>query len=83
MDFALTQHATEVLIEREIDLHWVEFTLNFPELIEQDREDDELEHRLAVIKEYGNRVLRVVFNKQVKPIRIVTVYFDRKMKGLI
>ena len=38
-------------------------------------------HHLAVVPEHGNRVLRVVFNHLVTPVRVVTVYFDRKMKG--
>ncbi len=45
--------------------------------------DDSLEHRLGKIVEYGNRVLRVVYNKDTEPIKLITVYFDRKMKGKI
>jgi hypothetical protein len=40
-----------------------------------------LEHRLGVIDEFGARVLRVVVNPSAVPLRIVTVYFDRRMKG--
>jgi hypothetical protein len=43
--------------------------------------DPELVHHIGRIEEHGNRALRVVFNKSVNPVRIVTVYFDRKMKG--
>jgi hypothetical protein len=55
--------------------------LDSPELVEADRDDLELVHHVGRIKEHGNRALRVVFNKSVSPVRIVTVYFDRKMKG--
>ena len=46
-----------------------------------DKDDPQLIHHLAVVPEHGNRVLRVVFNHLVTPVRVVTVYFDRKMKG--
>jgi hypothetical protein len=36
---------------------------------------------LALVPEHGNRVLRVVVNVQVTPERVVTLFFDRKMKG--
>lgn len=52
-----------------------------PALIEASPTDPELESRLAKIPEYGDRVLRVVVNTQVVPERVVSVYFDRKMKG--
>ena len=46
-----------------------------------DREDKAFEHRLGVIEEFDRRVLRVVVNQNAVPVRIVTVYFDRTMKG--
>lgn len=42
MEYELTQHAQTVLAEREIPLEWVERTLNAPERLEPDAEDDEL-----------------------------------------
>ena len=80
MDYELTQHASEVILEREIKIQWIDLTLNSPEFIEKDSEDEELEHRFRRIKENGNRVLRVVLNTARKPIRLVTVYFDRTME---
>jgi len=78
--YNLSQHAKDVLKEREISIEWLERVLFNPELTEADSEDNELEHRLGRISEYGNRALRVVLNKELKPIKIVTVYFDRKKK---
>ena len=40
--------------------------------------DPQLEHRLARIPEFNNRVLRVVVNNQKTPLHIVTVFFDRR-----
>lgn len=31
--------------------------------------------------EFGGRVLRVAVNKAVEPNRVVSVFFDRQMKG--
>lgn len=80
MEYELTQHATEVILEREIKFQWIDLTLNDPTITQSDPEDPELEHYFRRIEDCGNRVLRVVFNKTTKPIRIVTVYFDRTME---
>ena len=81
MNYELTQHANDVLAEREIPSEWLERVLDAPEMVEPDKDDPQLIHHLAVISEHGNRVLRVVFNHQVTPVQVVTAYFDRKMKG--
>lgn len=81
MKYELTHHAKDVLAEREIPKSWIERVLDVPEKIERDSSDPELEHRLARIKEYQNRVLRVIINKDSLPIKIVTVYFDRNMRN--
>ncbi|EAZ93103.1 DUF4258 domain-containing protein [Crocosphaera chwakensis] len=33
------------------------------------------------IPEFGNRVLRVVYKPTENPIKVITVHFDRSMKG--
>ena len=81
MNYELTQHARDVLEERQISLAWLELVLDHPTLIEPSTDDPELESRLGPIREFGARVLRVVVNKQVVPQRVVSVYFDRAMKG--
>ena len=40
-----------------------------------------MERRFRRIPEFGGRVLRVAVNTTVEPNRIVSVFFDRKMKG--
>ncbi len=81
MNYLLTQHAKDVLEERKIRMEWLERALIHPKKIEDDPLDDELEHYLGIIDEYGYRVLRVVCSKEIEPLRVVTVYFDRTMKG--
>ncbi len=79
--YTLTAHAAQVISERQISLEWVARTLSDPEKREPDRYDPALRHALARIPERGNRVLRVVYDENVHPWRIVTAYFDRSQKG--
>lgn len=81
LPYEFTKHARQVIQERKIKPDWIALALSKPEKIEQDSTDQELEHALARIPEFGNRVLRVIYNKTEKPIRIITVYFDRMMRG--
>jgi hypothetical protein len=48
---------------------------------EADPTDADAKHALKVIPEMGNRVLRVVYNETVAPVRIISVFFDRSMRG--
>ncbi len=80
MKFELTKHAQKVLDEREILVEWMERTLSAPELVLPDPDDATVERRFRRIPEFGGRVLRVAVNTAVEPNRIVSVFFDRKMK---
>jgi len=62
-------------------MEWVEQTLSSPELTLTDPTDPTVERRFRRIPESGERVLRVAVNMSVDPIRIVSVFYDRKMKG--
>ena len=75
--FVLTRHATTALAERDIAQEWVARVLRRPTRTEMDRDDPSLRHALGRIVERDNRVLRVIYNETTKPMRIVTVYFDR------
>ena len=81
MKYELTKHAEKVLAEREIAAEWRERTLSSPELVLPDPDDATVERRFRRIPEFGGRVLRVAMNTTVEPNRIVSVFFDRKMKG--
>ena len=78
MDYALTEHARDVLEKRQIPLAWMERALSTPEVTEADPLDPDLEHRLARIPEFGHRVLRVIVNSKRTPALVVTVFFDRR-----
>ena len=81
MVYHLTEHARDALAKRRVPLEWMERTLAAPEWTEKDSMDEDLEHRLARIPEFGGRVLRVIVNIKAATPRIVTVYFDRRRTG--
>ena len=81
MKFELTKHAQKALDEREIPVEWLERTLSAPELVLHDPDDATVERRFRRIPEFGGRVLRVAVNTTVEPNRVVSVFFDRNMKG--
>lgn len=79
--YELSEHASAVLAEREIETTWVVRVLAKPERTEPDRADPALTHALGSITERDDRVLRVLYNALVEPPRIVTAYFDRRQRG--
>jgi len=79
--FQLTNHARRAVAERDIAVEWIQRTLDAPELIVPDPEDAAIERGFRRIPEFGGRVLRVAVNRTVEPQRVVSVFFDRKMKG--
>ncbi|HXH12351.1 MAG TPA: DUF4258 domain-containing protein [Alphaproteobacteria bacterium] len=81
MNYSLTEHAKKMLVEREIALEWLERVLNNPLLRESDPDDASLERWYRPMPECEGRVLRVVVNITVDPVRVVSVFFDRSMKG--
>ncbi len=81
MRFDLTHHARTAMREREIAIEWIERTVNNPELVLPDSEDSSIERRYRSVPEFGGRVLRVAVNVTVEPHRVVSVFFDRRMKG--
>lgn len=78
MDYVLTEHARDALEKRRIPVAWMERAFHAPEATEAHQVDPALEHRLARIPEWGNRVLRVIVNGRRTPPRIVTVFLDRR-----
>jgi len=74
-------HALDVLRERQISRDWVQRVIDNPGLVLPDLADPALVHALAPIAERDGRVLRVVYNQEVDPIRVVTAFFDRTMRG--
>jgi len=81
IEFNLSAHAQRVINERNIKIEWIFETINAPDKTEPDSKDKALEHNIKMIKEFDNRVLRVISNKSIVPVLIITALFDRSMKG--
>ncbi len=81
MKYELSYHALVRIQERKIEFAWLEQAITQPEKTEPDPDDPALEHRLAAIAERDYHVLRVVCDPRRTPLKIVTVHFDRSMKG--
>jgi hypothetical protein len=81
VNFIFTQHARIAAEARKIQPDWVRITLEDPQLRTWDPEDSTIERFFRKIPENQNRILRVVVNTQVAPWRVVSVFFDRTMKG--
>jgi hypothetical protein len=83
VEYELSKHAAKRMQERKIEERWVDMTLSEPDRNEQDLIDPQARHALKRIAAMQNRVLRVVYNETTSPKRIISVYFDRGMKGRI
>lgn len=81
MKYQLTRHAREVMEERGIPLEWMERALFDPGLVSPDPGCPKLERRFAQIPEFNGRVLRVVVDTSIDPVKVVSVFFDRQMRG--
>lgn len=81
MNLTYTHHAELVMRERRIPAEWVGRCVEAPALRECDPGDAELERLFISVPECEGRVLRVVVNTRVDPWRVVSVFFDRSMKG--
>ena len=81
VNYVLSQHAADVMREREIKREWLEAALAAPALRQPHETDPALSYALLSIAERDGRVLRVVYKHIIEPWKVVTVYFDRTMKG--
>ncbi|MCL4539092.1 MAG: DUF4258 domain-containing protein [Bacteroidetes bacterium] len=80
MDYTLSEHAQGMLNERKIREDWVKLALEDPHKKES-REDGTV-HYLRPIEQCGGRYIRVVVNPNVTPQKVVTVFFDRRIRNL-
>ena len=79
--YDLSDHAKARLAERNLDLRWVALTLTEPALVEPHPDDVDCRFAYRRIAEAEGRVLKVVYNTATEPWRVVTVHFDRRMRG--
>ena len=81
LELEYTRHAIRAMEERIIRRDWVETAVTEPALRTSDPNDPEVERFFCRIPEHGDRVLRVVVNTRAAPWRIVSVFFDRSVRG--
>ena len=73
-----SSHAALMIAERGIDEAWVLLTIDDPQ--KKTHEEDGNVHYVKSIEEHGGRMLRVIINEAIEPSRIVTVFFDRRLR---
>lgn len=75
-----TEHLREMLREREIDEKWIKETMSSPDQIIEN--EDGTTHYIKQIIQYDSRWLRVVVNKRTLPHKVVTAFFDRRLRKM-
>ncbi|WP_404980582.1 DUF4258 domain-containing protein [Carboxydichorda subterranea] len=78
-ELVFTKHATDVMAERRIDEKLVRETLTSPDLIQ--RQPDGTTHCIRMFADRGGRWLRVVIAASGAQRKVVTVFFDRRLRG--
>jgi hypothetical protein len=74
---SFTEHAEDMLVERNIEREWVERTIGRPDSVEPDSRRVDITLAFRKIPERDDRVLRVAYAESDQEIRVVTTYFDR------
>ena len=77
-EYEFSEHAREMLKERGIQESWVRRAIEQPAT--QEPKEDGTVHYIKVIDEFGGRYLRVIVNPDVDPKKIVTQFFDRRLR---
>ena len=77
-DFKLTEHARDMIKERDIQEEWVWRTIDNPDKTEIGK--DEHTHYYKAISEMRSRILHIVVNHNVSPNKLITVFFDRRAR---
>lgn len=81
MQLRFSRHARHVMRERGIPVEWVERVVASVELRVPDPGDSDVERFYGRVPERGDRVLRVAVNTSASPWQVVSVFFDRSMRG--
>ena len=79
--YQLTSHAAAAALKRKIDMAWIERALAEPDWTQTDPAKPGVMHAFLRIAERNHRVLRVVYNPTVHPVRVITACFDRRLRG--
>jgi hypothetical protein len=77
-DFEFTNHALKMLEERNIPPEWVMLALESPDQTEIGADNNV--HYIKKLHEFGPRTFRVIVNATVTPNRVITFFFDRRLR---
>ena len=77
-EIVFSKHAKDAAQERKIPEEWILRTIDNPDHVKAGIDGNT--HYIKAISEREGRFLRVVINPYVLPKRIVTVFFDRRLK---
>jgi len=78
LEIELSGHARDMLAERHILEEWVWRCVESPDRDELGTDGNM--HYFRAIAECGGRILHVVVNPNVRPQRVVTLFFGRRMR---
>lgn len=78
MNYILSTHAQTVVEERGLSEDWIRLTIEKPDILENDK--DGTTHYIKRIEEREGRYLRVIVNPFEEPKKVVTVFFDRRLR---
>lgn len=77
-EYEFSEHAREMLKERGIQESWVKRAIEQPAT--KETQDDGTVHYIRTIEEFGGRHLRVIVNPDIQPQKVVTQFFDRRLR---
>lgn len=77
MMFTYTQHAIQMLAERNIERDWVERTILQPDATEPDDKHPDRWRAFRGVPERDGRVLRVVYASSCSTYRLITLFLGR------
>lgn len=74
--YLLSRHAVEQMRKRGIPAAWVHRVIEHPDDEEIDSEDPSCRHAIKRSRDFGDRILRVIYNITTEPLTVVTAFFD-------
>jgi hypothetical protein len=79
LEIELSEHAKDMLRERNISEEWMWRAVDSPDRSTVGVDDNM--HYIKAIPEHGDRLLRVIVNHRVTPQIVVTLFFDRRLRS--
>ncbi|MCZ8181131.1 MAG: DUF4258 domain-containing protein [Rhizobium sp.] len=75
-----TAHAKTVILERQLELDWIERIVHNPDWSESDPSGPPMERRFGRVPERQDRIVRVICLETETEIRIISAFLDRNAR---